>query len=445
MIKNNKSLNKSRQISEMDWNNIQRKLANDRRPYARKMAKKVDDYINSDEYYKMYSGGNTTPRNRNELIELINAEVEQMENGHLDLTHFDLSRLNTLESVFNCVKNKSKIKSLDVSGWDVSGISDKNGLVMIFYSLYECEEINVSGWKLNSQINTLYGLFKGCTKLENIIGLEDWDVSNITLFVNVFDGCKSLKVAPISKWAPKLLKSTSEMFNECESLVEPNISNFDFSHVTTVYSMFYNCRSLRTLDCRTMDMRNVERFNYMFYGCDKLQDLPGIEDWNVSKGNEFEKMFKNCKKLRCDISSWNIAPDAGREGMLTAARNIECDWEDAEYLLENRRNRSFGHKKITESVSSEVISTLDDYVVLLMMMLKGNVKKTPFNADVRGLQKDLVDSMGIKNTVHSNVLGMDIVYDAYFENGNVIIEFNYDRAEYQFVLDGKMAVCTEIF
>lgn len=125
----------------------------------------------------------------------------------------------------------------------------------------------------------------------------------------------------------------------------------------------------------------------------------------------------------------------------------EMDWNNIQQKLANDK-RGYARrlsKKITESVNSEVISTLDDYVVLLMMMLKGNVKKTPFNADVRGLQKDLVDSMGIKNTVHSNVLDMDIVYDAYFENGNVIIEFNYDRVEYQFVLDGKMAVCTEIF
>ena len=39
----------------------------------------------------------------------------------------------------------------------------------------------------------------------------------------------------------------------------------------------------------------------MFYGCKSLEDIKSLENWNVSKSNNFSYMFYNCESLK-DIS-----------------------------------------------------------------------------------------------------------------------------------------------
>ena len=38
----------------------------------------------------------------------------------------------------------------------------------------------------------------------------------------------------------------------------------------------------------------------MFYACKNLTEVDSLKNWNVSKGTNFEGMFKNCDKLNMD-------------------------------------------------------------------------------------------------------------------------------------------------
>ena len=47
----------------------------------------------------------------------------------------------------------------------------------------------------------------------------------------------------------------------------------------------------------------------MFCGCSKLSDIKGLENWNVSNGNNFSYIFYECSLLS-DIKAlqnWNLS------------------------------------------------------------------------------------------------------------------------------------------
>lgn len=392
MIKRKNTLTESKQISEMDWKNIQKKLANDKRPYARKMAKKVDNYMNSDEYSDIYGGITPTPKNKKELAKIINDEIMASPDGVINLTHIDVSQIEDFEELFMLVKYNNKVKSLDVSGWD---ISKAKNLDRALSNLPCCETINVTDWVLPRSITSLTGLFKYDYDLTEIPGLEDWDVLRVQNLSGLFYKCKSLKRAPIFYWAPETPNNLAAMFFGCESMLEPSVDYFNFRYAFDMREMFSGCKSLKTVYCEKMNTENVTYFNSMFQGCVNLQTLPGAENWNVGSGKEFRSMFYDCKKLKLDISGWNIQDGADTGHMLMNTRNIECDWENAEDLLESRKSWLNNKKEILES------GELPRNVDLMPMTKKDLVKTIQRIQKVQGADLDLsmVDVSNIKENI----------------------------------------------
>lgn len=64
-------------------------------------------------------------------------------------------------------------------------------------------------------------MFDGCEALEEIVGIDTWDTSNV---VNM-----------------------NSMFNKCKSLTELNIPLFSISKVVNFIEMFKNCESLESI------------------------------------------------------------------------------------------------------------------------------------------------------------------------------------------------------
>ena len=46
---------------------------------------------------------------------------------------------------------------------------------------------------ITSNVNSLYRLFKGCTKLTDFSDISKWDMSQVTSLRSVFEGCTSAK------------------------------------------------------------------------------------------------------------------------------------------------------------------------------------------------------------------------------------------------------------
>ena len=99
------------------------------------------------------------------------------------------------------------------------------------------------------------------------IDVSNWDVSNVTDMYCMFEGCESLESIDVSKWDVRHVKNMSGMFYRCESLESIDVSHWDVSNVKDMHSMFEGCESLESIDVSKWDVRNIRDIKNMFNGC----------------------------------------------------------------------------------------------------------------------------------------------------------------------------------
>ena len=101
-------------------------------------------------------------------------------------------------------------------------------------------------------------MFEACTSLEEIIGIENWDVSNASYY------------------------AFSETFHCCYNLKSLNLTTWDTSSADNMARMFAKCKSLTTLDLSNFDISNVTTMKEMFNQSPNLTEIIGIEDWDLT-------------------------------------------------------------------------------------------------------------------------------------------------------------------
>ena len=117
--------------------------------------------------------------------------------------------------------------------------------------------------------------------VREIIGIEDWDMSN------------ALK--------------TIGMFRRLDMVTKLDLSNWDVHRVCDMTCMFYECTYLKEVgDLSKWNTKNLKRTNLMFSGCGILKSIGDISKWNVDNLENAEYMFQGCKRLRLDISNWPL-------------------------------------------------------------------------------------------------------------------------------------------
>ena len=83
--------------------------------------------------------------------------------------------------------------------------------------------------------------FHGFIYLTSVVGLNNFDTSEVTNMSYMFHGCNSLQSLDLSSFDTSKVTDMSKMFLECESLQSLDLSSFDTSKVTTMRSMFDYC------------------------------------------------------------------------------------------------------------------------------------------------------------------------------------------------------------
>ena len=140
----------------------------------------------------------------------------------------------------------------------------------LFQGCSNCTEIDMTNIDI-SQCKNLDSMFSQCSKLTNIIGLEDMDVSNVTGFSSIFAN-SGLEGDIVLPWTI----NTSERVN--------------------MTSMFWNTK-VTSLDLRTWDTSHVWNFPSIFSGCSELETIYVSDKWTLSAAEYASNMFNNCPKL----------------------------------------------------------------------------------------------------------------------------------------------------
>ena len=198
-----------------------------------------------------------------------------------------------------------------------------------------------------SQSESMRAMFKGCSSLEEIKGLEGLDTSSSTYFGSMFNGCSSIKSLDLSNftaahvqvlcymfngcssleslslsgpgWNSPSLKLMVRVFEGCSSLKSLDLSGLDTSHVTSMYRDFDGCSSLEYLDLSSIDTSSMGNLTGMFNGCSQLK--------TVKLGNGFSFCGKkDARQCAFPEGNWKSSSDGKVYAAASIPNNVESTY-----------------------------------------------------------------------------------------------------------------------
>ena len=250
-------------------------------------------FVVSDEETILESYNNSTYKARvddqQKFGNKIYAFIEE-NNGKYELVISSKSKIYLPSDSSNMFEGFSSLASLDLSA---SNSNVDTSLVEYISAMFNgCSsltELNISALK-NADLKKIDRLFLNCSSLENIVGINDLNVTNVEALDWIFQNCSNLKSLDLSNW---------------------NITN----KVTTMWGLFDGCSALETLKLGTFDTSNVTNMNYIFQNCSKLTSLD-INSWDVSKVVNFNSTFRGMTSLTSlDLSNWETSSATDMFGM----------------------------------------------------------------------------------------------------------------------------------
>ena len=109
----------------------------------------------------------------------------------------------------------------------------------------EGETLDVSSLTNFIKCDDFSYIFSGYERVKQIIGLEDWDVSNVKDMSGMFEECEKFN-CDLSNWDVSSVKNMRNMFRECIKF-NCDLSKWDVSGVEDMWYMFQDCKSLKQL------------------------------------------------------------------------------------------------------------------------------------------------------------------------------------------------------
>ena len=161
------------------------------------------------------------------------------------------------------------IKEINFDNVDTSQVTDMEDLFSYCRSL---TSLDLSMFD-TSNVENMRFVFQECDNLSEIIGIEDFDTSNVTNTDAMFYKAISLTSLDLSSWDTGNVESAITLFTDCNALEYLNVSGWNTSKLTYMSSMFNGCRNLKSLDLSTWDMSNVEDTDVMFQYVSKTTEI----------------------------------------------------------------------------------------------------------------------------------------------------------------------------
>ena len=126
--------------------------------------------------------------------------------------------------------------------------------VVVMTSMFEgcssLEQIDLTYFKLATNVTNMASLFKDCSKLSTI-DFSKLQTSNVKNMSGMFSGCKGLSSFDLSKFVTNNVTDMSYLFDGCTAIEKLDISAFDFRSIQNTSNMFANCSNLKTIYCES--------------------------------------------------------------------------------------------------------------------------------------------------------------------------------------------------
>lgn len=190
------------------------------------------------------------------------------------------------------IVTKSALTSADLSGMNISNVTDISGLFMNCVNL---TSVKLDNWN-TSKVTDMSYLFFGCEKLKSV-NLTKWNTSNVENMASMFMECKAMKAIDVSKFKTGKVKNMRYMFYGCEALQNATTGGFDTRNVQDMAYMFAVCTSLKALDLKNFNTANVTNMSGMFEYCKNLTSL-NVSSFNTQNVKDASYMCYHLAKMK---------------------------------------------------------------------------------------------------------------------------------------------------
>jgi len=181
---------------------------------------------------------------------------------------------------------------------------------ILSWGIYSFDVINFNGCKnliggancldvINLNTTNLFQLFYDCENMVSIQFMEDWDVSNITLFFGMFYD-NNLFNQNLTGWDTSSATDFSDLFRNAAIYNQP-VNSFDVSNVTSLRQTFATSSFNQSLS--SWDVSNVATLQTTFYQSDFNQP---INNWDVSSVTNMFFTFAQCP-FNQPLNNWNTS------------------------------------------------------------------------------------------------------------------------------------------
>lgn len=211
---------------------------------------------------------------------------------------------------------------------------------------------------VNSTMTELYGIFDGCSSLNEIQGLENWKTENVTRMSRIFGGCSALtEIKGLENWNTSNVSSIVQLFHRCNQLQNIDLSGWNTERVTEISLMFGNCDSIKTIDLR---------------------------NWNTEKVTDMKMLFNYCSSLQTLIWDFNIA-----ENTVGTTGALDLMFYDTNYYPNFTTIQTTGGFKICESINFRYCYSLtNESVMVIINALEDRSSKTNKTLTLHSTQYD---------------------------------------------------------
>ena len=149
------------------------------------------------------------------------------------------------ESIWSDIQDRSMGKTVRKEDEITTNKELKNKIQELYKEQGRGETLDVSSLTNHIKCNDFSSIFGGFDEVKHIIGLEDWDVSNVRSMEFMFQDCENFN-CDLSKWDVSNVKSMAFMFKGCENF-NCDLSKWNVSIVKNMAGMFDDCKSLKQI------------------------------------------------------------------------------------------------------------------------------------------------------------------------------------------------------